>query len=112
MQVLYETLHQGKQVERNVTEKHGEVDDKRMEIVLIKLRTFAWPAVFVDRDDDVINVRIISDDSEKMVKESDIQMFDVEKITNTKIAKLKNVYTKAVKLLKNLLFILRDFSFK
>ena len=79
---------------------------------MIKLRTFAWPAVVVERDDDVINVRIISDDSEKMFKESDIQMFDVEKITNTKIAKLKNVYTKAVKLLKNLLFILRDFSFK
>ena len=37
MQVLYETLHQGKQVERNVTEKHGEVDDKRMETRLISI---------------------------------------------------------------------------
>ena len=82
-------------------ENHGEVVDKQTEIILVKLRTLAWPAVVVRREDDMIIVKMISDDSEKMVKENDTEVFDVEKITNTKNPKLKNAYAKAVELLKN-----------
>ena len=54
-----------------------------MEIVLIKLRTLKWPAVVVERDDSVVKVRMNSYDTEKLVKESVIEMFDMEKIKAT-----------------------------
>ena len=81
---------QESKLKEHMKENHGEVVDKQTEIILVKLRTLAWPAVVVRREDDMILVKMISDDSEKMVKENDTEVFDVEKITNTKNPKLKN----------------------
>ena len=54
----------------HITEKHGEVVDKEMEIVLVKLRTLAWPALVVEREDNMVRLKMISDDTEKVVKEN------------------------------------------
>ena len=56
----------------HITEKHGKVVDKEMEIVLVKLRTLAWPALVVEREDNMVRLKMISDDTEKVVKENDV----------------------------------------
>ena len=54
----------------------------------------------VKRQHDVIELKMIADDSKKIVKQTDIIAFDVDKISNTKNSKLKEAFAKAVDLLK------------
>ena len=60
----------------------------------------ASSAVVVKRQHDVIELKMIADDSKKIVKQTDIIAFDVDKISNTKNSKLKEAFAKAVDLLK------------
>ena len=64
------------------------------------MRKLAWPAIVVKREDSQIEVKMISDDTLKVVKENDIEPFNAEKITNTKNSKLKNAFAKALVMLK------------
>ena len=60
------------------------------------MRKLAWPAIVVKREDSQIEVKMISDDTLKVVKENDNEPFNAEKIANTKNSKLKNAFAKAL----------------
>ena len=70
------------------------------EIVLVKMRKLAWPAIVTKRENDMVKVRMIYDDSIKTVNANDIEPFDVRKISNTKNSRLKQAFAKADELSK------------
>ena len=64
------------------------------EVVLVKLRQLSWPAIVVKREGDVVEVKMIADNSRKVVPISDIEVFNVDNIanvTNRSIVSLINV---------------------
>ena len=98
--VCKQLFSQKSKLEKHVRENHEAIEDQEMEIVLVKQRTLAWPAVVVKRQHDVIELKMIADDSKKIVKQTDIIAFYVDRISNTKTPKLKQAFAKAVDLLK------------
>ena len=70
------------------------------EVVLVKLRKLSWPAIVVKREGDVVEVKMIADNSTKVVPISDIEVFHVDNIANTKNSRLKNAYARAVEMMK------------
>ena len=99
--VCKQLFFQKSKLEKHARENHEAIEDQEMEIVLVKQRTLAWPAVVVKRQHDVIELKMIADDSKKIVKQTDITAFDVDRISNTKNPKLKQAFAKAVGLLKH-----------
>ena len=94
--LVHEQVHR-----KHLEEAHGQKPANRdLEIVLVKMRTLAWPAVVINRENEMIEVRMISDDTTKLIKAVDINPFDIDKIANTKNPKLKNAYSKAAEMLK------------
>ena len=86
---------------KHLEEVHGqEPANQELEIVLVKMRTLAWPAVVIKRENEMIEVKMISDDTTKVIKAVDVYPFDINKIANTKNIKLKNAYSKAAEMLK------------
>ena len=82
--------------------EHIETTDREPqgEIILVRLRRLAWPAMIMTREDDILEVKMISDDSLKIITADDTEPFNVEKISNTKNSKLKNAYAKAIDIMK------------
>ena len=64
------------------------------------MRKLAWPAIEIKRENDLVTVKMIYDDSMKIVYLNDIEPFDVRKITNTKNSRLKQAFAKADELSK------------
>ena len=86
---------------KHLEEAHGQKPaNQDLEIVLVKMRTLAWPAVVLKRENEMIEVKMISDDTTKVIKAVDVYPFDIDKIANTKNTKLKNAYSKAAEMLK------------
>ena len=81
-----------------VDDNHDEVAEA--EVVLVRLRKLAWPAIVLKRENDIIEVKMLSDDAIKVISANDIEEFDVEKILNTKNSRLKNAFAKAVEIQK------------
>ena len=82
---------------------HGQdsnITEVVTEVVLVKMRKLSWPAIVLKKENDVIEVKMIADDSIKVVSLGDVESFNVEKISNTKNSRLKNAYAKAVEILK------------
>ena len=52
------------------------------------------------REGDVVEVKMIADNSTKVVPISDIEVFHVDNIANTKNSRLKNAYARAVEMMK------------
>ena len=88
------------EVVEDLEEINEENSDNANEVVLVKSRKLAWPAVVQKRETDVVEVKMISDDSIKVVSVDDIEDFNVEKLGNSKNTKLKNAFAKAVEILK------------
>ena len=84
-----------KQLKEHSNAKHEE----DTEIVLVKMRKLAWPALVIKREGDIVEVKMISDDSIKVVTEEEIELFDVEKISNAKNSSLKKAFVKAIEIL-------------
>ena len=70
------------------------------EIVLVKSKKLSWPAEIQSRENDMVKVRMVSDDKIKIVQIGDIEEFDISKIANTKNSRLKQAFAKAVGLMK------------
>ena len=70
------------------------------EIVLVKSKKLAWPAIVQSREDNMIEVKMIHDDKIKMVVNSDVEEFDISKIGNSKNSRLKQAFAKAANLIK------------
>ena len=81
-----------------VDDNHDAVAEA--EVVLFRLRKLAWPAIVLKSQNDVIEVKMLSDDAVKVISANDIEEFDVEKILNTKNSRLKNAFAKAVEIQK------------
>ena len=91
----------------HMVENHGEQqedveveEEVEHEIVLVRMIKLAWPAILTKRENDMVTVKMIYDDSIKLVNEKDIEPFDVRKITNTKNSRLKQAFAKADELSK------------
>ena len=70
------------------------------EIVLVKSKKLSWPAEIQSRENDMVKVRMVSDDKIKIVQIGDIEEFGISKIANTKNSRLKQAFAKAVGLMK------------
>ena len=70
------------------------------EIVLVKSKKLSWPAEIQSRENDMVKVRMVSDDKIKIVQIGDIEEFDISKIANTKNSRLKQAFAKAVGMMK------------
>ena len=79
---------------------HDQIDENTTEVVLVKMRKLCWPAIVLKKEKDVIEVKMIADDSIKVVSVEDVESFNLEKISNTKNSRLKNAFAKAVEILK------------
>ena len=71
----------------------------RLEIILVKMRKLAWPAMVTKREGDIIEVRMLADDSIKVISEDDAETFNADKIGNTRNTGLKKAFAKALELL-------------
>jgi hypothetical protein len=72
---------------------HGQdsnITEVVTEVVLVKMRKLSWPAIVLKKENVVIEVKMIADDSIKVVSLGDVESFNVEKISNTKNSRLKN----------------------
>ena len=89
-------------LQENKLKEHMEAAHKEAspEVVLVKLRKLSWPAIVVKREGDVVEVKMIADNSTKVVPISDIEVFHVDNIANTKNSRLKNAYARAVEMMK------------
>ena len=79
---------------------HNETNEATPEIVLVKMRKLAWPAIVLKREGDIVEVKMMANDSVKVVPIDDLEAFNVEKISNTKNSRLKNAFAKAVEFMK------------
>ena len=70
------------------------------EIVLVKSKKLAWPAIVQSREDNMVEVKMIHDDKIKIVANSDVEEFDISKIANSKNSRLKQAFAKAANLMK------------
>ena len=91
----------GAQDMENLVESPAGSAKKDVEVVLVKSKKLAWPAIIIGRENDVVEVKMIYDDKFKNVPERDIETFDVSKIGNTKNSRLKQAFAKAAELLKH-----------
>ena len=81
-----------------VDDNHDEVAEA--EVVLVRLRKLAWPAIVLKRENYIIEVKMLSDDAIKVISANDIEEFDVEKILYKKNSRLKNAFAKVVEIQK------------
>ena len=101
--IFYSETTLASHMEANHGDKQADVEmDEQVEneIVLVKMRKLAWPAIVTKRENDMVKVRMIYDDSIKTVNANDIEPFDVRKISNTKNSRLKQAFAKADELSK------------
>ena len=83
-----------------VNEEAVQEENFHQEVVLVKLRKLAWPGLILKREGDVIEVRMIADDTIKVVSIEDIESFQIERISNTKNSRLKKAFAKAAEIMK------------
>ena len=74
---------------------HANTDN---EIILVKMRKLSWPALVIKKEGDILEVRMLSDDSIRFVSEEECEPFSVEKVGNSKNTALKKAYTKALEI--------------
>ena len=106
-QSIFKSCHVCKQIflqdnklKEHMELSHNETNEAPPEIVLVKMRKLAWPAIVLKREGDIVEVKMMANDSVEVVPIDDIEAFNVEKISNTKNSRLKNAFAKAVEFMK------------
>ena len=84
---------EAEQVEEPEPEVHHD-------IILVKMKKLAWPAIVQKREGDILEVKMIYDDTIRVVGSNDVETFAMDKIANTKNSRLKASFAKAAILLK------------
>ena len=64
------------------------------------MKKLAWLAIVQKREGDILEVKMIYDDTIRVVSSKDVETFAMDKIANTKNSRLKASFAKAADLLK------------
>ena len=85
-------MNQDEETERNITEQ--------TKIVLVKLRSLAWPCEVLKKENNILKVKNLSSGAILKVNESDVEDFDVQKMGETKNWRLRKAFAEAAYILK------------
>ena len=70
-----------KKLAEHLETAHSNSDE---EIILVKMRELSWPALVIKKEGDILEVRMLSDDSIRLVSEEYCESFSVDKLGNSK----------------------------
>ena len=85
-------MNQDEETESNLT--------KPTKIVLVKLRSLAWPCEVLKKENNILEVRNLSSGAILNVREADVEEFDIQKLGETKNWRLRKAFAEASYILK------------